>query len=430
MGDQVVFTEYNGTEERFVMPDDVTEVAEGAFAKNKSLRHVDLRNVRRIGTSAFQDCSNLESVVMSKVTVIDPLAFEFCRSLRTVVIGDITDVGERAFFCCSLLDIPQLPRSIRSVGSGAFSHTSIRRADLHWLSEIPSYLFSSCNALAYADISGAREIGAEAFSGCGALTRVLYDAAEKIGAKAFYRCDAFIVSRLPDGLREIGDDAFSSIQNGLTVPGNVEAIGRNCFGPADRKKSIRIYRPALYELRNYFKDDRTDPEYEDDHFYLWESSIDITVLDEQTDEVIGLLPLYSDFDPYLRSALAEAFREDNTFDYTILDTVIFDGMKWNQRCKDKQAVTRIKFPYGLSDTAREQYDGYLHRHFGRMAQRALRDRDIDMLAFMCEHDLIGEENITEIIDSSISLAAPECTAFLLERQAESGWHGDPLLDEL
>ena len=59
------------------IPEDVTAIADGAFAGNKSLKHIDLRNVRQIGAFAFQDCTNLESVIMGSVSVIGSGAFEF-----------------------------------------------------------------------------------------------------------------------------------------------------------------------------------------------------------------------------------------------------------------------------------------------------------------------------------------------------------------
>ena len=70
-------------DEYYVMPEEATAVADGAFAKNKNLKHIDLRNVRHIGAFAFQECTGLENVIMSNVAVIEEGAFEFCRSLQT-----------------------------------------------------------------------------------------------------------------------------------------------------------------------------------------------------------------------------------------------------------------------------------------------------------------------------------------------------------
>ena len=413
-----------------VIPEYVTEIEAGAFAKDKTLKTIDLSNVRRIGAHAFQECTNLESVIMSNVTEIGQGAFEFCRSLRSITFENITSVGDEAFMNCSMLDIPEMPRSLTQVGAGAFSHTAIRSVDLHWLDEIPASLLSYCTSLTDADIVGAKVIGNDAFAGCRALSEVRLGELEKIGKGAFQKCDAFELVRLPDSLRYIGDDAFSVIRGGLIIPGSVSHIGKDCLGPVDRKKEIRIYRSSLYEFRNYFRDDRADPFDEDEHFYLWESSIDVTVMDEQTGETIGFLPLYSDLERQLRKELTEAFRPDNTFDYSFLDEVLFSGLKWNQRCKDRHAVMRLSHPFELTRSAREEYIAYLEKHLKRIVRRAVHNRDVDMLIFLCDVGLIGRENITDVIDRSISMSASECTAFLLERQSELGCSSDPLLDEL
>ena len=429
-GRQTVFSKYTGTDECFAVPEYVTEIAEGAFSGNKSLKHIDLGNVRSVGAYAFQECSNLESVIMRCVTVIGRGAFEFCRSLSNITLGDVTEIGENAFSFCGMLDIPMIPRSVTHLGSGAFSHTAVRRAEINWLSEIPAHLFSCCTSLGYADISGAAVIGDGAFAECRALSYVRFGDAEKIGERAFYRCGSFELTALPDTLTELGDDAFCVIRPGLVIPMGVRQIGSNCLGPVDRRKKIKIYRSSLYEFRNYFRDNLPDALEEDSHFYLWESSIDVTVLEDGTDNMAGFLPLFSDIYDVMRSALIVAFRTDNTFDYPVLDTVFWNEMRWNQKGKDRLACMRLKYPYELTESARSMYTDYLFRHSDRIARRAVRDRDIDILIFLCENGMIGKDNITGLLDYAITLSASECTALLLERQSELNRYNAPLLDEL
>lgn len=414
------------------IPEEVTEIEDGAFAGNKSLKHIDLRNVRQIGAFAFQDCTNLESVIMGSVSVIGSGAFEFCRSLQSVTFGDIKEIGDLAFFHCGKLDIPGMPRSLMKVGSGAFSHTGLKHADLNWFEEIPSNLFSYCTSMGYADISGAGVIQDEAFTGCRELSYVRFGKLEKIGTRAFQKCSSFELAVLPDTLQSIGDEAFERIRPGLVIPKSVCHIGGNCLGPVDRKKRVSIYRSGLYEFRHYFRNDRIVPEKEDvdEHFYMYESSIDVTVLDDETDKAVGFMPLFSDMDPHMRSNLIDSFRPDNTFDYRLLDTVLFSAMNWNQRCRDKVAVMRLKYPYELSDDTCEEYSRYLRAHADRIARRAVWEKDTDVLSFLCENDLISRESIMKLTDYSISLSASECTALLLERQSKLDWHGDLLLEEL
>ena len=76
-----VFEKYTGSDECYVLPGDVTEIAEGAFAKNKILKHIDLRNVRRVGAFAFQECTGLETVIMSNAAVREKGAFESWKTI-------------------------------------------------------------------------------------------------------------------------------------------------------------------------------------------------------------------------------------------------------------------------------------------------------------------------------------------------------------
>ena len=429
--DPAVFTLYTGGDECFEMPAEVTSVAEGAFAKNKTLRHADLRNVRYIGDSAFAECTALESVVISNAAVIGAHAFEFCSSLNSVTFGEVREIGDEAFFGCGELDIPEIPRSLTDLGAAAFSHIAIRRADLHWLDRIPASLFRGCTSLTYADISGASEIGDDAFADCWSLSYIRFGDAVKIGDRAFARCESYEPAELPRTLQYIGDNAFCKVRKGLIVPKSVRRIGRNCFGPIDTSKAVSIYRSALYEFRNYFRFERSSAEEDlDEHFHLWESAIDVTVLDNETDEVVGFLPVFSDLYDPMRDALTGAFREDDTFDYAALDTEFFDGMRWNQRCRDKLAVMRLKHPFGLTEEARAHHLGYLSKDSKRIAKRAIKDNDVGILTFLYDNELIGRDSVNEMLDYSISLSASECTAFLLERQAEYDRRRAPLIDEL
>ena len=419
-------------DEYYVIPEEVTAIADGAFAGNKSLKHIDLRNVERIGEFAFQDCTNLETVIMSNVSVIGSGAFEFCRSLRSVTFGGIAEIGELAFFHCDKLDISEIPHSLRKAGAGAFSHTGLKHADLHWFEEIPSSLFSYCTSMEYADVSGAKVINDDAFAGCRELSYVRFGELETIGDRAFRRCGSLEIAVLPDTLQRIGEEAFERIRPGLVIPQSVSHIGGNCFGPVDSKKKVSIYKSMLYEFRNYFRNDRIVPEKEgeDEHFYMYESAIDVTVLDDGTDKTAGIMPLFCDMDPQMRSDLISAFRPDNTFDYSLLDTVLFSAMNWNQRCRDKVAVLRLKYPFELSGTAREKYAAYLSAHADRIARRAVWERDTEVLSYLCENNLISSGGIMKLLDYSMSLSASECTALLLEYRSKLDWCGDPLLEEL
>jgi hypothetical protein len=132
----------------------------------------------------------------------------------------------------------------------------------------------------------------------------------------------------------------------------------------------------------------------------------------------------------MRIALTDAFRPDNTFDYSVLDTVFVAEMRWNMKGKDRLAISRLMHPYELTDPVRMGYCDYIRRQSRRIARWAIWTGDVDNLVFLFDNDLAGDVNITELIDYSLSVSASECTAFLLEKQSESMRYNDSMLDEL
>ncbi len=427
---QVIFDRYTGDEESLVIPGNVTVIADGAFKNNKKLKHVDLNRAMYVGAGAFQECSALESVVMKNVREIGELAFGFCRSLRSVELGNVRRIGKEAFYHCGMLDFSELPRSLEEVGAGAFSHTAVRKVDLSWLGEIPPALFGFCGLLRKADIGNARVIGDEAFAGCSSLESVNFGSVEEIGRKAFHKCSLLEIRSLPESLQVIGEEAFSKVKEGLVIPKGVRKIEPNCFGAVDSKKNIKVYQSSLHEFRNYFNTAPLKEFDPDEHFYLWESALDITVLDDKTNEITGFLPLYCDTDYNVRNAVSKAFKTDNTFDYSVLDKDLYTNMGWNKRCKDRLAVMRIRHPFELADNDRDEYMGYLGKRTDEIAEKAVADKDVDTLSFLCDNSLINNYNIREILDRSIATASTECTAYLLKYQKEISAEIDPLDDEL
>lgn len=415
---EAVFARFTGSGDSCVIPAGVTEVAESAFINNRQIRHVDLGDVRRVGARAFQDCVRLESVKMGNVTEVGPMAFEFCGMLSDIEIGDITDVGDYAFSHCESLDFKSFPESITNVGIGAFSHTAVRRADLHWLSSIPDSLFQGCTELEYADIRGAGAVGNDAFNTCLALKYLRYGDIETIGDRAFCRCGSLEFSSLPATLTAIGDDAFDTIRDGLVIPNGVTRIGSRCMGPDDRRKSFSIYRSAVYEFRNYFKVVHTNSdEFEEEVYIRCEKPADVTVLDNETGEVTGLLPLITDVSVKMKDIFYEAFRPDNSFDYNVLDTTVFDKLSWRLSSKDRLAYMRLRNPFELSQSSADRYVDYLTRHAERVAVRAVKSNELGILALLKDLNLITSGFIDRLLDYSIANGTSDCTAFLLECKA-------------
>ena len=133
-----VLVKYNGTSQDVVVPVDVIEIGEEAFAHSNLKRIVLGQNCKvinnsafkrcrqlkeivfndslsRIGFSAFIDCHLLEAIsIPDSVIEIDDYAFSNCSHLRYARISlKIETIGENVFYNCNMLKNPILPETYR-----------------------------------------------------------------------------------------------------------------------------------------------------------------------------------------------------------------------------------------------------------------------------------------------------------------------------
>ena len=359
---------YTGTDKCVVIPEGVTEIADGVFCYNDSIEEVSLPStLKKIGIGAFAYCNALKEV--------------------------------------------SIPESVEQIGGNAFAYTAIEKADINWLKTIPENLFEGCASLESVDISGARSIERMAFLACKALNNVIFGAVESIGESSFSGCDSLVLSSLSKSLKVLGPQAFSNFPDGIVVPKSVEKIGGKCLGQYYKERKITIYKSLLYEFREYFRNGENS-------YNAYEPiSMEITVLDNLTDSVVDFIPLYCEWNFDTIVSVIRHFRQDNTFDY-----ISYDRNIWGKRLKDKDnklkiACMRLKHPYGLKDDYREDYSRYVSRYLREIVREAVKYRDIEMLAAIYENKIFNNKTIKEALDFSIAIDATECTAYLLNCQS-------------
>lgn len=106
--------------------------------------------------------------------------------------GNVTQVGSSAFYNIDDLTHILLPETITSIGSSAFTSTSLYDIT------IPKNV---------------KTIGSGAFMNCTSLgTVTLPEGLETIGAEAFDRCTAITYIRIPDSVKYINEDAFRQVK--------------------------------------------------------------------------------------------------------------------------------------------------------------------------------------------------------------------------
>ena len=106
-----------------IIPDNVTDIGEYAFAACSSLTSITIPNsVTSISDRAFYYCSSLTSITIpNSVTSIGGSAFNSCSSLTNITIpNSVTCIDAYTFMRCSSLTSITIPNSVTSIGEHAF----------------------------------------------------------------------------------------------------------------------------------------------------------------------------------------------------------------------------------------------------------------------------------------------------------------------
>ncbi len=177
-------------------------------------KQVDGFDVTAVGDYAFSGKANITSVSLPKSVVsIGTGAFNECAKLAKVTIpaGGLTSIGEKAFFKCGLLSSIALPYGLTSIGAEAFSECAKLTAAV-----LPDTLTS---------------IGKEAFFGSGLTTAAVPGGVTTMGEGVFHNCKNLTSASLGGGLTSVGKEMFSSCGKltKIVIPDSVTSIGEAAF---------------------------------------------------------------------------------------------------------------------------------------------------------------------------------------------------------
>lgn len=206
-----VFEDGRSLKGEYVMPDNVTEIADYAFFQGDVTKVTVSKNLKKIGKLAFGYCAKLVEVVFPeecKLEFIDQDAFADCSLLKQLILPNgVKQIEDRAFWGCANLTKIHIPTQ---------------------LDTLKQHAFQNCEALTSVTFSDKLKVlGNNAFAGCVSLKEVNILSLDSIATKVFYGCKSLKSIVLPNNLRAIADSAFMRCEalTALTIPKSVVSIG-------------------------------------------------------------------------------------------------------------------------------------------------------------------------------------------------------------
>ena len=183
-----VLTQYNGSDENVVLPDDVTIIGDGAFRQSGIKSIVFSKNIKEIGKNAFANCTALKTVVIPKtVERIGTGAFRQCGNLVSVTVQTrVDELPDNIFQGCSKLKQVSLAEGIKKIGKSFVGCDSLESVIIpKSVVRIGDFAFSSCSNLKNIVLLNRKvEIGKRAFYGTSVINK--RELAEAYGDAVFY----------------------------------------------------------------------------------------------------------------------------------------------------------------------------------------------------------------------------------------------------
>lgn len=278
------------TEGKYVIPQNVTRISEGAFCGREKITEVIIpESVKYIGHRAFNGCYSLDKIIIpSSVTEIDSEAIVDCNLMQltvdkgnevydsrencnaiietesnTLILGccntqfpkSVSSIGKSAFYGCSRLNEITIPNTISSIEIGAFSFCkNLKKVFFEEGNKRPFFwAFTWCENLRHIVLPESYESiedwveNNEAFDNdyCYAMSEI-----QMIIENPIYNKRIFVLLpvcfegefTVPDGITHIEPYAFADCSEltRVILPESITYIGKNAFEGCSKLQEINI----------------------------------------------------------------------------------------------------------------------------------------------------------------------------------------------
>ncbi len=221
--------------EELVLPTDLTEIGDGAFA-GTNIETLEFNYaLQKIGNRAFAYTPLKEISFQNKVESIGREAFQGCNLTQELYFSEtLTSIGERAFEGQNgITGHLTIPESVTTVGQRAFSGTNISTVFISGkMTTLESGVFANCPQLNVVYIpDNITRINASAFQGCTSLKDLrLSQKVEEIEREAFRAIPIRSVS-VPENVKTLREYTFADCANlrFATLPSTITSLEDGVF---------------------------------------------------------------------------------------------------------------------------------------------------------------------------------------------------------
>lgn len=292
-----------------------------------------------------------------------------------------------------------IPKSVKEIGKKAFLYCMYLEDVDITAENIGAKAFSGCSVLSRARLN-CRSIGKGAFSDCWNLKALELINTEIIEKDAFFDCDTLSEVKLPDTLRKIGDSAFwGTMIYELVIPPNVRYLGDSLFGgSATPDLDMTVYS----DKGEVFFKISGDP--------ISVLGSKITVRSLETGKTL--------FEIIRLDSRISVFTERG-IDFTEYDKIFKEDHRQAERrvlyAAFKAAMTRLEYPYQLTEDAKKTVSEYVRKHAGCVLLSKIKNGELDAervreFPYM---EFISDNELLAIIDITAGNGNGEITAVLM-----------------
>ncbi len=226
------------------LPSSIVTVGNGAFSGAVNIESLVFgEGLVSIGSEAFKNSSIKEIYLPASLKTLGEGAFYNCVSLNTVVFADgcmLEAIPQGAFYGCTSLKKITIPEYVKEIGggskNGAFYNcfvleSVVFESDVN-CTLIGNYAFYGCAALSTFEIpKSVGTLGSYAFSGASIKAITIPFTTTTIGTGAFEGCVSLATVNLNTGATALPENVFKGCVSltYIKIPASVMEIGKDCF---------------------------------------------------------------------------------------------------------------------------------------------------------------------------------------------------------